>query len=252
MLQSLCVLEAKPMRGISRLRSLLFGRTAHPAWAELRIVVGLALSVLLTQFALSQTREEPAPSATGRYGSLLLEPPPQNVGAFSRASLGGGRELEYLGTFCATAQYKKSSKFARPLEAQSSISGSTSVLGENAARQTEAPPWMILPAREVVEDFAPPAHAMKIAQPQSNLASIRDKVVTFVYGRARVMVAPHQVTTDSMLLVIISDPDLRAVHVFDPKGKTSFSILGDQGRRLHLPAGVAVDARSEEHTSELQ
>ena len=230
------------MRGISRLRSLLFGRTAHTAWAEVRIVVGLALSVLMTHSALGQTREEPAPSATGLYGSLLLEPSAQNVGAFSRASLGGGRELEYLGTFCATAQYKKSSKFARALEAQSSISGSTSVLGESAARQTEAPPWMILPAREVVEDFAPPAHATKIAQPQSNLASIRDKVVTFVYGRARVMGAPHQVTTDSMLRVIISDPDLRAVHVFDPNGKTSFSILGDQGRRLHLPAGVAVDA----------
>ena len=56
------------------------------------------------------------------------------------------------------------------------------------------------------------------------------------------MGAPHQVTTDSMLRVIISDPDLRAVHVFDPKGHTSFSILGDQGRRLRLPAGVAVDA----------
>jgi DNA-binding beta-propeller fold protein YncE len=56
------------------------------------------------------------------------------------------------------------------------------------------------------------------------------------------MGTPHQLTTDSMLRVIISDPDLRAVHVFDPKGKTTFSILGDQGRRLHLPAGVAVDA----------
>jgi DNA-binding beta-propeller fold protein YncE len=66
--------------------------------------------------------------------------------------------------------------------------------------------------------------------------------VTFAYGPARVVGAPHQVTTDSMLRVIISDPDLRAVHVLDPKGKTSFSILGDQGRRLHLPAGVAVDA----------
>jgi DNA-binding beta-propeller fold protein YncE len=196
----------------------------------------------MTHYALGQTREEAVPSVTGRDGLLLLEPPAQNVGAFSRASLGDGLELEYLGTFCATAQYKKPSKFGRALEAQSSSFRSTSVVGESAATQTEAPPWMILPAREVVEDFAPPAHATKIAHPQSNLVNIRDTVVTFVYGRARVMGAPHQVTTDSMLRVIISDPDLRAVHVFDPNGKTSFSILGDEGRRLQLPAGVAVDA----------
>jgi DNA-binding beta-propeller fold protein YncE len=230
------------MCGILRFRSLLFGGSARTASAGLRIVVGLALSVLMIQSALSQTRAAPAPSATGLYTSLLLEPPTQNVQASSRVSLGGDRQLEYLGTFCATAKYKRSSKFTRALEAQGSTSWSTSVLGTDAARQAEAPGWMILPARAVVEDFAPPAHATKIAEPQSNLASIRDEVVTFVYGRARVMEAPHQVTTDSMLRVIISDPDLRAVHVFDPKGKTSFSILGDQGRRLHLPAGVAVDA----------
>ena len=89
------------MRGIWRFRSLLFGRSARTARAELPIVVGLALSVLMVQSALGQARGEPAPSATGLYGSLLLEPPAQNVGAFSPASLGGGSELEYLGTFCA-------------------------------------------------------------------------------------------------------------------------------------------------------
>ena len=93
-----------------------------------------------------------------------------------------------------------------------------------------------------MEDFEAPAHATKIAQTTSNLRSIRDAVVTFAYGPARVMATPHQVTTDSMLRVIISDPDLRAVHVLDPQGKSSFSILGDQNRRLRQPAGVAVDA----------
>ena len=218
----------------------LFFRTGvRTARVELRIVVGLALLVFMTQSLFSQTREE---SATGLYAPLLLEPPAQNVRAFPRVSLGAGRELEYLGTFCANAKYKKSSKFTRALEALRSTSRSTLVLGEDAARQTVVPWWMILPARRVVEDFEAPAHTTKIAQPNSNLTSIRDALVTLAYGRARVMGAPHQVTTDSMLRVIISDPDLRAVHVFDPKGKTSFSILGDQGRRLRLPAGVAVDA----------
>jgi DNA-binding beta-propeller fold protein YncE len=188
-----------------------------------------------------ERHEGAAPSATGAYGALHLEPPTQNVRAFPQVSLGGERKLEYLGTFCANAEYK-SSKSAGALEEPNLPSPSTSVLGEDAASQTEAPPWMILPPR-VVEDLEPPAHATKIARATSKLASIRDNLVTLTYGRARVMGAPHQVTTDSMLRVIISDPDRRAVHVFDPKGKTSFSILGGQGRRLQLPAGVAVDAQ---------
>jgi DNA-binding beta-propeller fold protein YncE len=189
----------------------------------------------------SKTPEEAATSAVGAYGSLRLEPPTQNVRAFPQVSLGGDRKLKYLGTFCANAKYKMSSKSAGDLENPNLPSPSTSVLGEDAASQTEAPPWMILPPR-IVEDVEPQVHATKSARPTSNLASIRDELVTFVYGRARVMGAPHQVTTDSMLRVIISDPDRRAVHVFDPKGQTSFSILGGQGRTLQLPAGVAVDA----------
>ncbi len=224
-----------------RFYRLFFRTGARTAKTELPIVVGLAL-VFAAQSMLSETAEEAASSAIGAYGSLLLEPPTQNVRAFPQINLGGDRKLEYLGTFCGNAKYEKLSKFTRTLERLGVTSRSTSVLGEDAARQTEAPWWMTLPARRVVEDFEPPAHATKIVHPTSNLASIRDTVVTFAYGPARVMRAPHQVTTDSMLRLIISDPDLQAVHVFDPQGKTSFSILGGQGRRLQLPAGVAVDA----------
>ncbi|HLN30270.1 MAG TPA: 6-bladed beta-propeller [Gemmataceae bacterium] len=214
-------------------------RTTRP---ELRMAVGLALLVLVTQSAFSETPEEAASVSIGTYGSLRLQPPTQNVRAFPRASLGAGRELEYLGTFSADAKYKKSSKFARAFEGLGSSSRSAVGLGEDKARQAEVPWRMIVPASKVVEDFDAPAHATKIAKPNSNLAGIRDGVVTFAYGRPRVMAAPYQVTTDSLLRVIISDPQLRTVHVFDPKGKTSFSILGGQGRRLQFPAGVAVDA----------
>ena len=222
----------------------LFRTGARAAKAELRIVVGLAVFILATPPTFSETSEESASSAIDGCGLLRLDPPNLNVRAFPQVSLAGDRKLQYLGTFCANAKYKKSSKFTRALDKLGSTSRSTSLLCEDAARQTGVPWWMILPARRVVEDFAAPAHATKIAQPTSNLASIRDELVTFAYGRARVMEAPHQLTSDSPLRVIISDPDLRAVHVFDPKGKTSFSILGDQGRRLQLPAGVAVDAEN--------
>ncbi len=215
-------------------------RTAPATRVELRILLDLALFVVTAQSVFSQTAEQTAPPHTSISTWLRLEPPTQNVRAFPRVSLGSGRELDYLGTFCADAKYKKSSKFNRTFEALGSTSRSTSVLGQSVTRQS-APPWMLVPARRVVEDFEAPAHATQIAHPISNLASFRNTLVTFAFGAARVMGAPHQVTTDSRLRVIISDPDLRAIHVFDPNGKTSFSILGDQGRRLQLPAGIAVD-----------
>ncbi len=222
--------------------SSLFPINARAAGVELRIALGLALLVAMTQSALSETGEESASSPPGLYLPLALEAPTQHVRAFPRLSLGSGRKLEYLGTFCANAKYQKSTNFTRAFEALSSNSRSTSVLGEESAGRTGAPSWMLLPQRRIVEDFEPPAYATKLVQPKSSFASMRDAVVTAVYGPGRVMGAPHQVTTDSMLRVIISDPGLRAVHVLDPSGKTSFSILGDQGRRLRLPAGVAVDA----------
>jgi DNA-binding beta-propeller fold protein YncE len=185
--------------------------------------------------AITLSASEPA--------SLFVEPPVQQVRAFPRISLAGGADLQYLGTFCANAKYKKATKFNLALEQMSSMSASTCVPGPDAAMQNQAPSKMLVPARRVVEDYEPPAYATSIVQPKSGLASIRDTLVTFAYGPARVMGAPYQLTTDSMQRVIISDPNLQAVHVFDPKGKTSFSILGDQGRRLQMPAGVAVDAQ---------
>ena len=230
------------MPGKQRFCRFLYRTGECTAKAELRMLVGLALLVLVTQSAFSQAHEDTVSSAMDLSAPFLLEAPTQNVRAFPRVSLGGGRELEYLGTFCANAKYKKSSKFTRTLESLASSSQSTSVLGGDVAPQTVAPWWMLVPSRRAVEDFEAPAHATKIAQTTSNLRSIRDAVVTFAYGPARVMATPHQVTTDSMLRVIISDPAMRAVHVLDPKGKSSFSILGDQNRRLRQPAGVAVDA----------
>jgi len=236
------------MPGKHRFCRFLYRTDAPTTKLELRTVVGIALLILVTQSASSQAHESTVPSAIGLSPSFRLEPPAQNVRAFPRVSLGGGRELQYLGTFCANAKYKKSSKFSRTLESLTSTSQFTSVLGGDVAVQSVAPGWMLVPSRRVVEDFEAPAYATRIAELTSNLTSIRDRVVTFAYGPARVMAAPHQVTTDSMLRVIISDPDLLAVHVFDPKGKRSFSILGGQHHRLRQPAGVAVDAEDNIYT----
>ena len=72
------------------------------------------------------------------------------------------------------------------------------------------------------------------------LAALRDNIVTLVYGRERILLAPHHVTVDSRGRILIVDPDLHAVHVLG--GHDSFRIAGGPHRRLLLPNGVAVDA----------
>ncbi|MGB9204481.1 MAG: 6-bladed beta-propeller [Terriglobales bacterium] len=72
------------------------------------------------------------------------------------------------------------------------------------------------------------------------LASLRDNIVTFVYGRERILLAPHHVAVDSRGRILIVDPDIRAVHVLG--NGDSFRIAGGAQRRLRLPGGVAVDA----------
>ncbi len=72
------------------------------------------------------------------------------------------------------------------------------------------------------------------------LAAFRDNIVTLVYGRERILLAPHHVTVDSQGRILIVDPDLRTVHVLG--GHDSFRIAGGPNHRLLLPSGVAVDA----------
>src|ERR1039457_3830949 len=76
-----------PRRGISRFRRLLFCRSTRAPRVELRILIGLALSILVSQSALSQTREELAPPGVGVSASLRLEPPTKNIRAFPQVSL---------------------------------------------------------------------------------------------------------------------------------------------------------------------
>lgn len=110
-------------------------------------------------------------------------------------------------------------------------------------RPAEVPPWIDLRSSErVIEDYEPPAHATKAAKGQSLLGTLRDRAAGFAYGRERVLLAPTHVTTDSRQRLIISDPEIPAVHVLDAAGKNSFRIVGGPQHRLREPNGVAVDA----------
>ena len=101
---------------------------------------------------------------------------------------------------------------------------------------------MLLSNERVVENLEPPAHAEAAPQSPARVAELRNRFVTYAYGRPSVLSAPAHVATDSRQRLIVSDPHGDAVHVLDPAGKTSFRIVTGKGYRLHQPAGVAVDA----------
>jgi DNA-binding beta-propeller fold protein YncE len=114
---------------------------------------------------------------------------------------------------------------------------------QEGLRPAELPPFVDLPSIErIVEDYEPPAHAAAVVKGQSLPVILLARVAALAYGRGRVLLAPTHVTTDSRQRLIISDPDLPAVHVLEVAGKNSFRIAGGPQHRMQMPNGVAVDA----------
>lgn len=148
-----------------------------------------------------------------------------------------GAEMEYLGVYSADGKFRTAARIDRDaIDRQGSTGGSG-----GWSRPSEVPGFVNLHSRERIEEnYDPPAHAAKPVKGQSLLASIRDNIVTFVYGRERVLLAPHHVAADSRGRILIVDPDIRAVHILGDGD--SFRIAGGPHRRLLLPNGIAVDA----------
>lgn len=223
--------------------SLLFHPNLGVATAARAIAIAFALTAVWTQSAQVQSFY-----ASGRSTALRARDPGQHARAFPRLSLGSGGEVAYVGTFSSDATFRGSSKFTRFLDTMDvplpDVSRPPIGSSEQAARQSGVPPWMLSSNERVVDDIEPPADAVALPDLHSLAGSVSDAVVSFAYGRARVLRAPQHLTTDSRQRVILSDPDIPAVHVLDPKRKTSFIILGGQGHRMQSPAGVAVDGEN--------
>jgi DNA-binding beta-propeller fold protein YncE len=165
----------------------------------------------------------------------LPEPRPL---ALPNSGLCCAREISYLGVYSADGKFRTASttnyNHVRSM-------GSSSNVSQNWSRPSDVPDFINLHPRERVEEnYEPPAHAVRPVKGQSLLASLRDNIVTLVYGRERILLRPHHVTVDSRGRILIVDPDIRAVHVLG--GDQPFRIDGGPHRRLHLPNGIAVDA----------
>ncbi len=212
----------------------------------------LFLSSSLTLLFLAVPGIDPAvdeaPSSDGSLSRpLSTEVPAQRGRAFPRLDLGPGRELEYAGMFSADAKFRAPSKFARFLHAMGA-----EPLPSPPPRRSEAPPQMFHTDQRFVANFLPPARATALPDAHTPMGNVRDAVIRFAYGRPNLLQAPQHVTTDSQQRVIVSDPGVPAVHVLDPKGKTSFSILAGQGHLLQVPSGVAVDKEDNIYVADSQ
>jgi sugar lactone lactonase YvrE len=136
-------------------------------------------------------------------------------------------------------QYRPDGRFKKRAALAPSSAGALSL---DSVRQDAVPSYIDLrPVERVVEDYEPPGHAMRAAKGHSLFATLRDGLVTLAYGRERVLRAPTHVTTDSRQRLIVTDPDLPAVHVLDLERKKSFRIAAGPQYRLRAPTGVAVD-----------
>jgi DNA-binding beta-propeller fold protein YncE len=149
-----------------------------------------------------------------------------------------GSEIEYLGAYSSDGKFRTRTRADRD-----NVGGRDSPDGFSRvwSRPREVPDFIDLHPRERVEEnYEPPAHAVKPVKGKSMLASLRDNIVTFVYGREQILLAPRHVTVDSRGRILIVDPGIRAVHVLGDGNP--FRIDGGPQRRLLLPNGIAVDA----------
>jgi len=164
------------------------------------------------------------------------------VRAYPSLHLSLDLDLAYVGMVSPDAVFRTNSKIAIP---------NGTAPGEGIAPATplhayrgvsEAPEWMLLCNERVVEMPEEPAHAVAAFHVSSRPAMLRNRFLTYAYGRPSVIAAPKYVVTDSRHRVVVSDPSAASVHVLDPQDKTSFRLVAGKGYRVHEPAGVAVDA----------
>jgi len=189
------------------------------------IVIG-AVPISLSQSLASQPIPNTAIRACGP--NCDRQPPP----------LPTADRIEYLGVYSPDGKYRTTARTDR-----NNVRGFASSANSSRdwSRPSEVPDFINLHPRERVEEnYEPPAHAAKPIKGQSLLASLRDNIVTLVYGRERILLAPHHVTVDSRGRILIVDSGIRAVHVLG--NGNSFRIAGGPNRRLRLPNGIAVDA----------
>jgi DNA-binding beta-propeller fold protein YncE len=215
--------------------------------AAFRVLTIMLLGlVLLATQRMAHARPNP-----GDKAPVAAEQSATGVRAFPRVALGSGRQLEYVGSFSASGKFKSLSRFGLFVDSMmtASLSGQPATPLPDAAKLNaqdatkQVPPSIELHRDEqLVEDFQPPEHAVKVAKGHSVVEELRDSIVSLAYGPGKVLLTPQSLTTDSRQRVIVTDAAAHGLHVLAYAAKDSFQIVGGPGRRLQSPSGVAVDS----------
>jgi sugar lactone lactonase YvrE len=144
--------------------------------------------------------------------------------------------LQYVGEYTAQGKYVAASKYQGWYnQAALSLPQASSAL-----RPAAVPSWINLhPIEKTIENYEPPARALKPVRGQSKLASWRDNLITALYGREDAFLRPTRIATDAKGRLIVCDPALGAIHVLGPDA--GFRITAGHQRWLQMPASVAVD-----------
>jgi DNA-binding beta-propeller fold protein YncE len=213
---------------------------------------------LVLQSTTELARALGAPDAVPASGAQ----PGEAQRAFPRVSVGGGRQLEYVGAFSADGKFKSLTRFGMFVDSMVNASLASQPPGQPAPKPEEqlkqedaimkqVPPSIALHQNErTVEDFLPPEHAVEAAKGHSVMGELCDSLVSLAYGGKRVLVLPQSVTTDSQNRVIVTDVGAHGLHVLSVNAKDSFQIVGGAGRRLQSPSGVAVDGEDNIYASD--
>lgn len=211
----------------------------------MKLLQGLQFAIALLVFeifTLGSGSAQPSPNTPLASASAVVPSVPAAISparAFPALLLTRGLKLTYVGMFSPDAVYRKADTFDGRVAGEGIRPAPAT--GENR-QPSEVPQWMLLSNERVVENLEPPAHSRAAATLPSHTGSVRNHVMTYMYGRSSVIHSPMHVTTDSQHRLVVSDPKASAVHILDRNGKTSMRLITGKGYRVHEPAGIAIDS----------
>lgn len=220
----------------------------------LRVTSRLAAYTLVWGLlALNPASGEPPAKRTviapGIGSTAVTRPAP--VRAFPHADVYSGRKIRYLGMFSPDGRYRELTGWRRWVALHSTPVAAEDTSDLDEKRRYRVPDPVKRPSNQrVVNDNLPTIRSVERVHGQTWLGDFRDAALGFAFGSEPILQTPASLSTDSKGRLIIADPAATTIHVLDPQGRDSFSVVGGEGRRMQSPGSVALDAADNIYVSD--